>query len=81
MWIKSLILLLLFLCFGCDSEGNYPSPLNRAPKPIKIIAVNLEGVILQDGEGKVYCYNENYHFSQIIIAGGYKTGDILIGSD
>ena len=63
---------------GCSlSSGQMPHELNRAERPLVLVAVNDEGVIIRAGDGQLYSYSESYYFAQTILKSGLTAGDTL----
>lgn len=76
--MKYILLALLFVGVGCSSQGGeFPGELNTAPKPITVTAIGPEGVLIIDGNGKLYSYGETFYFAQTLISSGVKVGDVL----
>ena len=44
-----------------DDDGVVPDCLNLAPRPLTVIALNDEGLMLRDGDGKLYAYTTKYY--------------------
>jgi hypothetical protein len=69
----------LLVCLtGCNIFDTPIDELNKLKKPIVIVSLSGEGVILQGADGKLLFYNGSYYITKAISNGGYKTGDILI---
>lgn len=72
------IALIGLLIVGCTSQGDLPWGLNLAPRPLVLVAKNESGIIIKDGDGKLYSYNETYYFSQIIMESDMKPGTMIV---
>jgi ATP-dependent protease Clp ATPase subunit len=82
------ILSIILACFvaGCspmpeNEAANLPNTLNELIRPVTILACNENGVILQDGEGRVVGYASYYHFTKIMALEGYQKGDIFLDKE
>ena len=79
---KNIVILIaaIVLCCSCSDlvKSQAPPELNRAKRPITIMAINDQGVMLVDGDGILYSYDEEYYFVQPLLKAGYKKGDQLV---
>lgn len=80
--MRVLVWLLLIALFvvGCEppSDSRTPGELRSAARPVVIVALNDEGVILRDADGEIYTYNEGSYFAQILMKSDCESGDELI---
>jgi len=68
---------ILFLVTGCVAENKLPTDLYKAKHPITLVLVNKEGILLRDGDGKLYVYDETFYLAQVIIESNIENGTIL----
>lgn len=73
----ALSVLIVLLVAGCQKHGQTPKELVNAKRPLVLLSVSEQGVVILDAEDKIYAYDENYFFAQNIIAGNLKAGDKL----
>ena len=82
----SLLLVAILSCFlvsGCDNyglsfDGDVPSGLNGAKRPLILVATGEQGIVIKDAVGNLYSYNEIYSFAQAIMASDLKPGDVIV---
>lgn len=75
---KLSILILLISLLGCDYESNQmPEELKEAKPPLTIRTINEEGLILSDGNGKLYSYRPSFYFARILIKAEVTEGFVL----
>jgi hypothetical protein len=76
---KLLTCISLLVCLtGCSLLDTPIDEINKLKKPIVIVAISGEGVLLQGADGKILFYNSSYYIAKAISNSGYKTGDIFI---
>ena len=69
------------LFVGCDQYGSTPYGLNNAARPLTLIAKSAEGVLIRDGDGNLYAYDENYYFAQAIMDSDLEPGAVIVGNE
>ncbi len=77
---KIILLMMVILLCGCDwdVDSKTPRELNKAKRPVRIVALNGEGLIVTDANGKLYSYPESFYFVQTLMESGMKVGDVLM---
>jgi len=56
-----------------------PKAINVMVRPVKVLACNEEGIILQGADMQIVTFDEGYSISQTMFKQAYKKGDIFIG--
>tara|TARA_R110000850_G_scaffold54186_1_gene129194 strand:+ start:316 stop:651 length:336 start_codon:yes stop_codon:yes gene_type:complete len=73
-----LLVAVMALLSGCNDPSNQtPGGLNSADRPLTLVVVGKQGVVIEDGIGNLHTYNESYHFAQAIMSSGLKAGDVI----
>ncbi|PCJ26742.1 MAG: hypothetical protein COA94_04915 [Rickettsiales bacterium] len=78
-WLAVCLSVLLVALTGCRND-NLPFELQDAKQPITIVLSNEAGVIVSDGDGRIYAYKESYYFANMIMKSDLKKGDVITGN-
>ena len=67
----------LVMLSGC-SDSVEPAGLNKAKRPLTVLANTKSGLMLLTADGQVLVYPGGYYFTAIALESGYKQGDVFI---
>lgn len=77
--LRLAVVLTALLFAGCDAAGSLPHGLNESPRPLILVTKNESGIVIKDGDGKLYSFQSSYYFSKIIINSELIAGDEIVG--
>ena len=70
--------LLCWLASGCKDFTTPEDRLNSMHRPVKIVANNDKGLIVQGSDGEIVHWRETYFFAKTMRDSDLMAGDILI---